>query len=167
MRMGIFVGNYVEICSREDGFLGSYYVAKVVGRVGKGKLMVEYLSLLDDDGKELLKEEVEVAEVRPVPPLIRVSASAGFNVLDKVDAFDNDGWWVGRVTGRRDASNYYVYFDSSGDEFTYPISRLRLHQEYENGHWVPSNSHQKGVNLERDFNQIDDKSCSSSLDAIH
>ncbi|KAA8526761.1 hypothetical protein F0562_009010 [Nyssa sinensis] len=132
--MGIFVGNYVEICSREDGFLGSYFVAKVLARVGKGKFMVEYLTLLDDDEKELLKEEVEAADVRPVPPHIRVS---GFDVLDKVDAYDNDGWWVGRITGR-DASNYYVYFDSSGDEFAYPISRLRVHQEYENGQWVSS-----------------------------
>ncbi|XP_057952165.1 protein AGENET DOMAIN (AGD)-CONTAINING P1 [Malania oleifera] len=133
--MEISAGKYVEVCGKEDGFLGSYFVAKVMRRVGKKKLTVEYLTLLSDgEAGQPLREVVDAADVRPLPPQIPVM---GFDVLDKVDAFDNDGWWVGRVTGR-DFSTYSVYFDSSGDEIAYPISRLRLHQEWENGRWVPS-----------------------------
>lgn len=129
------MGSNVETISREDGFLGSYFEAKVLARVSKNKLKVEYLRLLcDDDESKMLKEVVNVADVRPCPPTIQVS---GFDVLDKVDAFDNDGWWVGRVTGMSGCNNqYYVYFDSSGDEISYPAHKLRVHQEWEDGHWV-------------------------------
>lgn len=133
--MDISVGSYVEICSNEDGFLGSYYGAKVISRVGKEKFRIEYTTLLANDQKGPLKEVVRASDLRPVPPLIRVSS---FNVLDKVDAYDLDGWWVGRVTGRRDVSKYIVHFECSGDEYVYPVSALRVHQEYENGQWVPS-----------------------------
>ncbi|XP_059663979.1 protein AGENET DOMAIN (AGD)-CONTAINING P1-like [Cornus florida] len=140
-KMGISVDNYVEVCSKEDGFLGSYYLARVIGKLGKGKFMVQYMDLEEDeDGKKKLKEVVDATNIRPVPQEIKVW---GFDVLAKVDAYDCDGWWVGRVTGTKDDSYYYVHFDSSGDEITYPISRLRVHQEYENGRWVPSQ--QKGM----------------------
>ncbi|CAL5390782.1 unnamed protein product [Camellia sinensis] len=140
-KMDSFVGSYVEICSDEDGFLGSYYAAKVISRVGKSKFMVEYSTLLSDNQKGPLKEVIEASNVRPVPPQIRVLS---FNVLDKVDAYDLDGWWVGRVTGRKSDGKYSVYFDCSGDEFDYPVSALRLHQEFENGQWVLS-QHKMGM----------------------
>lgn len=125
----------MEICSNEDGLLGSYFVAKVVSRLGKDKFMVEYSTLLSNEHtREPLREVVKSSTVRPLPPEVRVP---GFDVLDKVDAYDLDGWWVGRVTGM-DASNYYVYFDSSGDEFAYPVWKLRVHQEFVNGEWVSS-----------------------------
>lgn len=54
-----------------------------------------------------------------------------------MDAFDNDGWWVGGIAGRT-GEKYYVYFKSSGDGLLYPFGSLRLHQEYENGQWIPS-----------------------------
>ncbi|KAK9268808.1 hypothetical protein L1049_000572 [Liquidambar formosana] len=140
--MEIHVGDYVEICSNEDGFLGSYFTAKVLKRVGKYKFMVEYIDLVcdEDDGKPLT-EVVRASYMRPCPPQIQVS---GFDVLDKVDAFDNDGWWIGRITGST-GSWYNVYFDSSGDEIPYPVSRLRVHHDWENGQWVLS----QRKNLER------------------
>ncbi|XP_027060998.1 DUF724 domain-containing protein 7-like [Coffea eugenioides] len=134
--MAIRVGDSVEICCNEDGFLGSYYEAKIIAKRGKNKFLVEYKTLLKEDNeKELLKEVVEASTVRPLPPQINVSE---FHVLEKVDAFDNDGWWVGRISGRA-GYKYYVYFESSGDEFLYPFGSLRIHQEYENGQWIPAN----------------------------
>ncbi|KAH7843583.1 hypothetical protein Vadar_018362 [Vaccinium darrowii] len=133
--MDISVGSYVEVCSNEDGFLGSYWAAKVISRVGKEKFRMEYTTLLKENQKGPLKEVVKASELRPVPPKIEVSS---FNVLDKVDAYDLDGWWMGRVTGRRDGSKYVVHFECSGDEYDYRASALRLHQEYENGGWIPS-----------------------------
>ncbi|XP_052173647.1 protein AGENET DOMAIN (AGD)-CONTAINING P1-like [Diospyros lotus] len=128
--------HYVEVCSNEDGFLGSYFLARVIGSVAGGeKLRVEYATLLDDSGKAPLKEVVRASHVRPLPPQVRVSR---FDVLDEVDAYDLDGWWAGRVTARKDDFNYVVYFDSSGDEFDYPASDLRVHLEFDNGRWVSS-----------------------------
>lgn len=53
------------VCSREDGFLGSYYAAKVIRELGKNKLKVEYLTLLaDDNDRVLLGEVVEASDLR-------------------------------------------------------------------------------------------------------
>lgn len=128
----------MEVCSKEDGFLGSYYKARLLGKVSKDKYLVEFLTLVSEEDEKLkLREVVDAAEVRPCPPAIKV---AEFNVLDKVDAYDRDGWWVGRVTGREFGEDKYsVYFESSGDEFVYSGYLLRVHQEWENGVWVTSN----------------------------
>lgn len=125
----------IEVCGKEDGFLGSYYEAKVVRKVGRKKIMVEYKTLVsDDDEKQPLREVVEAADVRPVPPVVPVTI--GFEVLDMVDAFDNDGWWVGRISGGSEDGKYSVYFESSGDEIAYPVYKLRVHQEWEDGQWI-------------------------------
>ncbi|KAL3503127.1 hypothetical protein ACH5RR_037576 [Cinchona calisaya] len=131
--MAIRKGDSVEICNNEDGLFGSYYEAKIITKKGKNKFLVEYKTLVKQEGEtELLKEVVEASKVRPSPPQLSVPE---FYVLDKVDAFDNDGWWVGKITGRT-SHEYYVYFESSGEEFLYPFGSLRLHQEYENGQWI-------------------------------
>ncbi|KAH7544032.1 hypothetical protein ACOSP7_030991 [Xanthoceras sorbifolium] len=137
--MTIRVGDFVEISSKEDGFLGSYFVARVVAaKPAKDNFTVEYENLLsDEDENKKLREVVRAADLRPCPPLIRVS---GFDVLEVVDAYDGDGWWVGRVTGRVGADRYSVYFDSTGDEFVYSGCVLRVHQEWEDGIWVPSHT---------------------------
>ncbi|OVA08045.1 Tudor-like [Macleaya cordata] len=89
----------------------------------------------DHDETRLLREIVDASNVRPFPPEIEVSE---FSVLDKVDVYANDGWWVGRISAIADSSRYFVYFESTGDELAYPISKLRVHQELENGKWVVS-----------------------------
>ncbi|KAK4368999.1 hypothetical protein RND71_012791 [Anisodus tanguticus] len=80
-KIGFHRGDLVEVASKEDGFLGSYFEAIVV----------------------------TLPELRPVPPQIMVSE---FNLYDKVDAFDNDGRWVGVITGKIGAK----YFETFGVE---------------------------------------------------
>ncbi|XP_031252304.1 protein AGENET DOMAIN (AGD)-CONTAINING P1-like [Pistacia vera] len=138
MEENISVRKYVEVCSKEDGFLGSYFVAKVVGRVGKEGLKVEYTTLVsEEDENKRLREVVPARDVRPCPPTIEV---AEFHKLQKVDAYDREGWWVGRVIGRVGGGDekYCVHFDSTGDKLVYSGSMLRVHQEWEDGIWVPS-----------------------------
>lgn len=127
-------GEVVEITSNEEGFLGSYYEATVVatGQLRK-EYMVQYHTLLKDDMSGPLREIVPAAEVRPPPPEIPVTE---FKLHDQVDAFDNDGWWVGKVIARI-GNKYIVYFEcSSKDEFVYDFERLRIHQDWVNGRWV-------------------------------
>ncbi|KAK9232318.1 hypothetical protein WN943_022564 [Citrus x changshan-huyou] len=60
------VKRLVEVCSKEDGFLGSYFEAKLVQRVSKDKFLVEFLTLVsEEDENEKLREVVDATEVRP------------------------------------------------------------------------------------------------------
>ncbi|KAK0599293.1 hypothetical protein LWI29_004028 [Acer saccharum] len=143
--MTIQVGDLVEISSKEDGYLGSYYVAQVVSpkpAKNKNKFTVEYQTLFSEkDHQKRLREVVHATDVRPCPPPIRVS---GFEVMEVVDAYYEEGWWIGRVTGRVGADRYSVYFDSTSDEFEYSRCDLRIHQEWEDGIWVPSQTKNYG-----------------------
>ncbi|KAM2625795.1 hypothetical protein TB1_032609 [Malus domestica] len=59
-----------------------------------------------------LKETVMVSKVRPRPPSTHQTvAKQKFTFGEVVDAYDNDGWWVGIVTGKRGC--YYTLFSES------------------------------------------------------
>ncbi|XP_061349561.1 protein AGENET DOMAIN (AGD)-CONTAINING P1-like [Gastrolobium bilobum] len=128
-------GDKVEVCSKEEGFLGSYYEATIVSHLDNGLYVVRYKNLLEDNESLPLTETLYPKELRPAPP--RVHASQ-FALYQKVDAFDNDGWWVGSITGRT-GSHYYVYFSTTNEEIAYPSSQIRVHQEWVNGNWILSN----------------------------
>jgi hypothetical protein len=130
--MAFFRGGEVEVCSKQDGFVGSYYAATVIRKHGDNSYAVQYKNLLTDDESRPLIEIVDAEEIRPVPP--NVSAT-GFAPCEVVDAFDNDGWWVGKISGWK-GSTYYVFFDKYGDEIAYPSSQLRAHLEWVGGKWV-------------------------------
>ncbi|KAL5554246.1 hypothetical protein UlMin_041647 [Ulmus minor] len=130
-------GDEVEVCSKEEGFVGSYYTAKVISHLPNDLYVVQYDNLVDDNWRDPLSETVRKDEVRPVPPEISPPPSE-FAYLEEVDAFDNDGWWVGKITGKTGFDNYSVFFETTGDEIAYPLSRLRFHLEWRNGKWVSS-----------------------------
>ncbi|KAI3907994.1 hypothetical protein MKW98_003639 [Papaver atlanticum] len=131
-------GDRVEISSKEEGFVGSYYSATILAKLAPtNELWVEYETLCqEEDEKKLLREIVDVKNVRPFPPEVKLSE---YSLLDKVDAYDNDGWWVGRISAVLDDSMYYVYFESSRDEIAYPADKLRIHQEFDKGKWSVTN----------------------------
>ncbi|OMO96676.1 hypothetical protein COLO4_15144 [Corchorus olitorius] len=130
------VGDKVEVCSTEEGFVGSYYEATIVSILKDGSYKVRYKNLVEEeDDSKLLVEKASADEVRPMPPRIQGKGTRFYSYLDKVDAFDNDGWWVGIVTGI-DGFKYSVYFESSRDEIAYPVSRLRRHLEWSSDGWV-------------------------------
>ncbi|CAK9186254.1 unnamed protein product [Ilex paraguariensis] len=119
-------GDRVEVASKEEGFNGSYYAATVISELLKKEYIVQYKTLLKDDLSGPLREIVSVDEFRPAPPEI---PATGLGLYDKVDAFDNDGWWVGKITGKI-GNEFFVYFETTGDEIVYPLENLRIHQEY-------------------------------------
>ncbi|EOA37354.1 hypothetical protein CARUB_v10011095mg [Capsella rubella] len=136
-------GDKVEVCSKEDGFLGSYFAATVLSktpdRFGSSYYKVKYKNLVseDDESKRLI-EVISAEELRPMPPK---SLPVVFCRQDKVDAFDKDGWWVGEVTGRK-RDLYSVYFATTGEELEYPLYYLRRHLEWVDGDWVSSATRQ-------------------------
>lgn len=91
----IGVGAIVEVSSDEDGFSGAGFAATVVKVVRKDKFLVEYHGLLADDDSQL-REEIDVLHIRPHPPDADVDGQ--FSLLDELDAFYNDGWWVGVIS---------------------------------------------------------------------
>ncbi|KAL4274042.1 hypothetical protein GQ457_13G002240 [Hibiscus cannabinus] len=130
-------GDRVEVCSKEEGFWGSYYEATVVSSLhGNTLYKVRYRNLVEEeDQTRPLVEIVSADEVRPMPPPPTTEATRTFCYLERVDAFDNDGWWVGTITGKQ-GLKYWVYFETSKDEIAYPVSQLRNHLEWRNGKWL-------------------------------
>ncbi|KAK8480664.1 hypothetical protein V6N11_029323 [Hibiscus sabdariffa] len=130
-------GERVEVTSDEDGFEGAWFTGTIVKAVGKDKYLCQYDSLRTDDDNDFLKEEFDALHIRPCPPEI-VMADA-FQKLDEVDAFYNDGWWVGvisKVLNSLPEMKYEVYFKATQEEMKFKHSELRIHQDWINGKWV-------------------------------
>ncbi|KAH6780663.1 hypothetical protein C2S52_011900 [Perilla frutescens var. hirtella] len=125
-------GDLVEVASVQEGFVGSYYEGTVVADLVKDGYVVQYRTLLKEDLSGPLREVATTAEVRPRPPPVMAE---DFRLHDLVDAFDNDGWWWGRITGRN-RDGYAVFFETTGDEIVYPKNRLRIHHEWMKGMWI-------------------------------
>ncbi|VVA90183.1 unnamed protein product [Arabis nemorensis] len=101
---------------------------------------VKYKNLItEEDEPEPLIEIISADELRPMPPK---SLPVLFLLHDKVDAFDNDGWWIGKITGRR-GNLYSVYFETTNEVLEYPLCRLRRHLDWVNGDWVSSATRQQ------------------------
>ncbi|XP_075080473.1 protein AGENET DOMAIN (AGD)-CONTAINING P1-like [Nicotiana tabacum] len=114
-------GDEVEVASQEYGYI-------VV--LTTQQLLFLLLALIITESKEI----VTAGEIRSVPPQ---HPENNFRLYGIVDAFDNDGWWLGFITGKI-GTKYVVYFPTTADEVAYPPEVLRFHQEWYNGNWVSS-----------------------------
>ncbi|GMH10414.1 hypothetical protein Nepgr_012255 [Nepenthes gracilis] len=140
---GIFSkGSLVEVSSDEDGFLGAWFAATILYAVEKDKFLVEYKDLRTEDDKDFLKEHADTLHIRPCPP--ETSRVDEFKQFEEVDAWYNDGWWVGVISKILDKSKYVVYFKGSNEEIEFEHSDLRLHQDWIDGKWVTAS---KALNL--------------------
>ncbi|KAL6278329.1 hypothetical protein ACE6H2_021930 [Prunus campanulata] len=128
-------GKRVEVCSRQEGFQGSYYAATILQYMGDNKYKVKYDRLVcEDDHSKPLEEVVEADEIRPrPPPPPPEKAKAGFAEGDRVDAFDNDGCWAGTITWKTGC--YFGVQFETGDHIGYPEKMLRHHLDWRNGNW--------------------------------
>ncbi|XP_047976662.1 protein AGENET DOMAIN (AGD)-CONTAINING P1-like [Salvia hispanica] len=126
-------GDHAEASSDEDGFEGAWFPVIVLEKRAAGKYLIEYKKLMNDDGTDFLREEINELHLRPSPPDVGVIDR--FKVNDQVDAFYNDCWWVGRVTKILVKERYSVYFENPPEELKFEHSDLRVHQEWRNGKW--------------------------------
>ncbi|KAG2270447.1 hypothetical protein Bca52824_065002 [Brassica carinata] len=94
------VGANVEIASKDDeDIYVKWYpgiVLKTDIRNGVGMLKVEYSTRFCDKEKKTkkLQESVSIHSIRPQPP---PGDTKGFELMDKVEAYHNDGWCSGEV----------------------------------------------------------------------
>ncbi|KAI3959339.1 hypothetical protein MKW98_018929 [Papaver atlanticum] len=143
-------GDLVEVSSTEEGFLDSYFEARIIKQTEKDEFLVEYTKLYEEDNEKcLLREVVPRNEIRHMPPNFKASY---FNIGDPVDVFCKDGWWYGIITSRvpirskltgEDRSIYSVYFPLSGEQIEYRKWELRAHLERINGSWISSRVRRK------------------------
>ncbi|CAN1798180.1 Protein AGENET DOMAIN (AGD)-CONTAINING P1, partial [Linum perenne] len=131
-------GMEVEVTINEEGFKGTWYAARIIEASGKDKYLVEYKTLTNEENTEYLREDIHVGYIRPCPP--QVVVVDGFKLRDEVDAYYNDGWWVGVVKKKLSDCRYWVYFKDTNEELVFREARLRAHQDWSNGEWtVPCN----------------------------
>ncbi|KAI3916274.1 hypothetical protein MKW98_004715 [Papaver atlanticum] len=126
----IKVGDTVEV----TGFAGSWFDATVVKKTNENKYLIEYLNLKSEDETKLLRKEVEIKCIRPIPPCNPKLES--YSLLQEVDAEISNGWWCGVVSKVLSDSKYIVFFRESSEELEYDHSQLRPHQDWVGGKWV-------------------------------
>lgn len=96
------VGQKIEVIGKDEGFEGSYYAAKVISKEGQAnQYKVEYFTLLKEDESGPLQELLPADLIRPYPPDIQNDA---FSLDEVVNAYFNDGWWIGLIEG-----TIYIY----------------------------------------------------------
>lgn len=127
-------GMKVEVRSNKDGYRGSWYTGVILDSTGEEEYLVEYKTLKTDDETGLLREEVGASLIRPDPP--DVQRIYRFSRLELVDAWYNEGWWIGHVSQILKDSNYQIYFRSTNKEMVFKHSDLRPHKEWIGGQWI-------------------------------
>lgn len=126
----------MEVRTDDEGYHGARYAATVIGSAGEDKVMVQYDMLTTDDQKQQLVEIVHDSTIRPIPSIsIREHR---FNMLEEVDAWYHDGWWLGVVNKVLPKFKYVVYFWTTNEEIEFHHLNLRSHQEFINEKWVSS-----------------------------
>ncbi|PON42055.1 Agenet domain containing protein [Trema orientale] len=133
-------GSEVEVSSDEEGFKGAWFKAFVVenpvsssASKKRKKVLVEYWSLVTEDGSKPLRENVDLGYLRPLPP---DAGSQDFEVGDVVDADYRDGWWTGLVKKVLGNSKYRVFFENPPDVIEFEQKQMRVHQDWVAGKWV-------------------------------
>ncbi|XP_021910758.1 DUF724 domain-containing protein 6-like, partial [Carica papaya] len=128
-------GDEIEVSSGEQGYLGSYYEAIVSRKISNTMYIVEYKNLIKDDGSGPLREIININEIRPRPPIVPFPAE-DLSTGDKVDSYDNDGWWSGTICEKKE-SGYVVHFHTTGETITFPdTEKLRIHLDWVDEKWV-------------------------------
>ncbi|KAJ6837207.1 DUF724 domain-containing protein 3-like isoform X2 [Iris pallida] len=150
-RSSLSVGSEVEVRSNEDGFHGSWFEATITKDLAKSRsYAVAYTTLLSSsssDGEEPpapLEEAVRSSMVRPRPP--RAGPNKAYGLHHLVEAFHNDGWWAGVVSGLPGGGRdlYTVCFPSSREEFKFRTSELREQMQWLRGSWISLQGQQQG-----------------------
>lgn len=127
-------GTPVEISSNDDGFVGSWYVGRVLTANGN-EYSVQYETLVSDlDPNEPLLETLKLSQLRQVPPR---ETLRDFRVGDQVDAFYKAGWWEGVVTDVLGNGRFGVFFRASKEQNEFEKEHLRQHRDWVRGKWVP------------------------------
>jgi hypothetical protein len=125
-------GTRVEVKSEEVGFQGSWYSATIVEVMENDKFLVQYHNLVTDVETGSLREEAGASDIRPSHP--RIQRAYAFELSEIVDAWYNDGWWMGCIVKVHNKLKYTVHFKTT-EELEFELCELRPHQEWIDRNW--------------------------------
>ncbi|KAL4290108.1 hypothetical protein GQ457_14G000170 [Hibiscus cannabinus] len=167
----IEAGREVEVTSDEEGFKGVWYaciILKLPENKTKGKALVQYKTLLEEDNQTPLTENVELSFIRPLPPEPAFPGDHSFQVKELVDAFHLDGWWTGSVSQVLDnPRRYIVSFADPPDEIEFSSSYLRPHWKWVNGKWVKPSRFQEASKEPAKSKQVKRATLEGDAAALH
>ncbi|KAJ6871845.1 DUF724 domain-containing protein 2 isoform X2 [Populus alba x Populus x berolinensis] len=166
-------GEEVEVSSEQEGFRGAWYLATILdfptpsqpqsASEKKRKAIVQYKTLVTEDGPAPLLEQVDPQLIRPLPPQDSLKNGGVFQENEAIDASLRYGWWSGVVKKVLDrGARYMVYFDNPPDVLDFDAKDLRIHLDWVDGNWVRPEMQQQAtgsvfssgteveVNLEKD-----------------
>lgn len=127
------VGRKVEVSSDREDCQGAWFPAILRKVLKNGFYSVECMNVGTSDKNRPRK--VTINYIRPRPPLLR---EKNFNLLEKVDAFFDNGWWNGVITKELENRKYVVYFKQMKREKEFKFWELRPHMEWKDGKWYTS-----------------------------
>lgn len=118
----------VEVKGVEDGFLGSWFGARIL-KTFKGECKVQYEEFVDEnDESKPLQETVSDWQLRPVPPSLNVTRWLN---KDAVEVYHCHCWWAGIIQRYLPFKNeYLVYFRESMEELVIDASKIRTRQDW-------------------------------------
>ncbi len=121
-------GTRVEVKGVEDGFLGSWFGARIL-KTFKGECKVQYEEFVDEnDESKPLQETVSNWQLRPVPPSLNVTRWLN---KDAVEVYHCHCWWAGIIQRYLPFKNeYLVYFRESMEELVIDASKIRTRQDW-------------------------------------
>ncbi|MFS8010877.1 putative Agenet-like domain-containing protein [Helianthus anomalus] len=134
-------------------------------KLNKPRYLVKYATLLEEDSDDPLIETVDLSFVRPLPPsnirrnndgIVKEAevmvlegnvnsnsnsdGDGDFELYDVVDAYHRDGWWQGVVktviVEEGEMRKYVVSFENPYEEYEFEKSKLRLHVDWVDSHWL-------------------------------
>ncbi|CAF2088345.1 unnamed protein product [Brassica napus] len=127
------IGAEVEILSTDDEIC---YPGKVVDLKlceGLEELTVEYTTLFTDQHRlQKLQDTITADKIRPATP---TSDQKFFEMMDKVEAFYNNGWSSGQISMVLGDNTYSVCLYTSMETILFKHSDLRIHREWKDGVW--------------------------------
>jgi len=130
-------GEEIEVVLNEEGFRGARFEATVAARRSNGYEVV-FSTLEARRRGPLLREVVAVADVRPRPP--PPPPEREFKLFDLVEAYHDDGWWPGVVSGLlrkwRGEARYAVSLPLFREVHELLASFVRPRREFVCGSWV-------------------------------
>lgn len=126
-------GMKVEVKGDSESNEGIWYPAIIVRSLGRSKYLVQYQTLKDDNGTQLLQEAFAPC-IRPSPLVIQ--RRIPFKPCDVVDAWHNNGWSTGRINKAFPSRNYSVHFNTTNEVLEFQHFELRPHQDWRNGQWI-------------------------------
>ncbi|KAL2556480.1 Uncharacterized protein Fot_01219 [Forsythia ovata] len=129
------VGREVEVSFDTEDCRDAWFPATIFDILRNGSFLVEYRSPKVGDEARPFKVTVDPFHVRPCPPLLK---SKKFDLLEKVDASFDYGWWSGVITKKLEDSRYLVFFQQTKKDKIFRKSEIRPHMEWKDGKWIIS-----------------------------